>query len=114
MTRIARFEQNTSGTDWLVGDIHGSFSLLKENLENEGFDFETDRLFCTGDLIDRGKESKRAPEFLAKPYFNTVLGNHDAFVLADHGNMRLNRDWVNMGGSWLSVLKTCPLGKSMS
>lgn len=52
--KIETFGVNTIGIDYVLGDIHGRFDLVYENLNNVGFNVETDRLFCVGDLIDRG------------------------------------------------------------
>ena len=64
---IKRFELNNKGRDYVVGDIHGCFSLLSKELYEIGFDEKTDRLFSVGDLVDRGTESHLAVEWLKKP-----------------------------------------------
>lgn len=74
---VWRFGPNLSGRDFVVGDIHGEFSLVEEAMEAASFDPEVDRLFCVGDLIDRGSESRLAAKFLAKPKVFSVKGNHD-------------------------------------
>ncbi|MCK5505794.1 MAG: hypothetical protein KAJ10_11560 [Thermodesulfovibrionia bacterium] len=35
-----------------------------------------DRMFCVGDLTDRGTESHRAISFLKADWFIPVMGNH--------------------------------------
>ena len=69
---IKHFEMNTKGKDFVVGDIHGCFSKLQEQLWTIGFNEEVDRLFCVGDLIDRGPESYKFEEWLDYPWFNSV------------------------------------------
>lgn len=69
---ILSLSRNTQGRDFVVGDIHGEFSLLESALESISFDRERDRLICCGDLIDRGPESHRALEFLLKPWFYSM------------------------------------------
>lgn len=71
------YDVNQAGTDYVVGDIHGCFSALEDALKIIEFNPSIDRLFCTGDLVDRGPESKRCLEFLDKPWFFSVRGNHD-------------------------------------
>ena len=78
---ISSFDTNTIGTDYIVGDIHASFSKLCDCLNNIGFNYEKDRLFCTGDLVDRGPEPELALEWLDYPWFNTVMGNHEDMAL---------------------------------
>lgn len=85
-----RFEQNTVGRDLIVGDIHGHFTKLKTALAKIGFDPDAgDRLFSVGDLVDRGPESMQAMEWLEKPWFHAVAGNHEDMAIT----------WGNGGGS---------------
>lgn len=81
---VRRVPANARGRDFIVGDIHGAFSLVDEALRLVGFDPEADRLFSVGDLIDRGPESSRCVEFLARPYVHAVRGNHEEILLLLH------------------------------
>ncbi len=45
---------NRRGRDFVVGDLHGYLGALQDALARAGFDPGCDRLFSTGDLIDRG------------------------------------------------------------
>lgn len=74
---VLSLESNVEGRDIAVGDIHGYFSVLEEALDTIGFDEKVDRLFCVGDLVDRGPESILAKEYLKAPWFYSVAGNHD-------------------------------------
>lgn len=78
MNNVLELEANERGRDILVGDIHGCFGLLKNELKKIGFDRSIDRLICTGDLIDKGPASHRAVEWLEQPWFFSVMGNHEA------------------------------------
>ena len=71
---IKRFSKNLVGRDFVVGDIHGAFTKLKQALEKIEFNTEVDRLFCVGDLVDRGGENEQATDWLFKPWFHTVRG----------------------------------------
>lgn len=75
------FSKNINGIDYVVGDIHGKFTQLEQHLEEIGFNGDVDRLFCVGDLIDKGKENSRSIEFLLKSWFHTVMGNHEEMAL---------------------------------
>jgi serine/threonine protein phosphatase 1 len=94
---------NLSGADYVVGDIHGCFSKLQEQLYVIGFDETKDRLFSVGDLVDRGPESEEFWTWLRKPWFHAALGNHDKFVIdaAREGKGSWSSDihWQN-GGEW--------------
>lgn len=75
------FEENRRGTDWVVGDIHGCFTKLETELYTLGFDESKDRLFSVGDLVDRGPESEKCLEWLDKPWFHAVRGNHEQLLI---------------------------------
>lgn len=62
---------------YVVGDLHGSYSLLMQELKVLNFDFRKDLLICTGDLIDRGTENLECISLLEQPWFVTVRGNHE-------------------------------------
>ncbi len=79
--RVSRFKRNTKGRDFVVADIHGAFDLLVIAMAEIDFDPEVDRIFSTGDLIDRGDTSHRCTEFIALPYFHTTMGNHESMLL---------------------------------
>ena len=95
------FEKNTRGRDLIIGDIHGHFTRAKEALDAVGFNPEAgDRLFSVGDLVDRGPESDQALEWLAKPWFHAVAGNHEDFAIRwPQGNMQAGH-YVQNGGAW--------------
>lgn len=61
-----------------IGDIHGSFSLLKDVLERSNFDYENDLLIILGDVVNRGSKPYECVEELLKIKKKLfVLGNHD-------------------------------------
>ncbi|SOC26360.1 metallophosphoesterase [Thalassospira xiamenensis] len=76
---VRRFERNTLGRDVVVGDIHGCFSVLEAALSAIEFDADKDRLFCVGDLIDRGPQSIEALRYYKSA--NCVRGNHEDMLL---------------------------------
>ena len=75
--RFCRFGRNEQGRDFVVGDLHGEINALHEAMVNIGFDSERDRLFCVGDLVDRGPASFELLELAAEDWFFPVMGNHD-------------------------------------
>jgi serine/threonine protein phosphatase 1 len=98
------FTLNSKGTDFFVGDIHGEYDLLMKSLERVHFNFGCDRLFATGDLIDRGPQSAKCLKLLDTPWFHSVLGNHEALLItrdSDPDNLRLH---LRNGGSWADNL----------
>lgn len=100
MNQIKRFTKNTAGRDFCVGDIHGHFTKLQKAMDGIGFDPLCDRLFSVGDLVDRGPECRDALEWLDKPWFHPVRGNHDDYVCR-FDTCDVN-NWVYNGGSWFA------------
>jgi serine/threonine protein phosphatase 1 len=80
-TIIKRLPENKQGKDYVVGDLHGCFSLLDVLLAKVHFDKQKDRLFSVGDLIDRGPESLHCLFLLEEPWFMAVCGNHESMCL---------------------------------
>lgn len=83
-SRVLRFNANTDGRDFVVGDIHGAFDLVIDAMHKAAFDPAVDRLFAVGDLIDRGDGSHRCAKFLSMPYVHAVRGNHEDMLLQLH------------------------------
>jgi serine/threonine protein phosphatase 1 len=87
---------------FVVGDIHGMFTLLEEELAKLDFDPEQDHLLSVGDLIDRGPESHLAIEYAGKPWFHFVRGNHEQLAQAHvMGHPGIH---VSNGGKWFTSL----------
>lgn len=102
VTQVKRFAANTAGRDFAVGDIHGHFTRLQAALDAARFNPTVDRLFSVGDLIDRGPECRDALDWLAKPWFHAVCGNHDDYVV--HFDTCDVDSWIFNGGSWFTQL----------
>lgn len=99
MTVVKRFSQNTDGTDYIVGDIHGCFDQLQALVEACSIDPVHDRLFAVGDLIDRGPHSLDALRWMEKPWFHACLGNHEDMLLSSDNPLSF-LNWMNNGGEW--------------
>jgi serine/threonine protein phosphatase 1 len=102
ITTTKTFNTNELGNDYFVGDIHGQYSLLIEQLKSADFNFKTDRLFAVGDIIDRGSESEKCLELLIEPWFNSVLGNHEQLFLQGFSNASFWKVLVDNGGYWIN------------
>lgn len=77
MPFFVSFPANDLGHDFVVGDLHGKRKQLLEKLDALGFNPMCDRVFCTGDLIDRSPDSFDALMLLHEPWFHFVRGNHE-------------------------------------
>ncbi|EKT4523086.1 metallophosphoesterase [Pseudomonas putida] len=91
---------NHKGRDFITGDIHGSFELLEKILKKISFNTSVDRIFSTGDLVDRGPFSKNVLEWLKQPWFHSIRGNHEQMAIDSiNGNGDALRHSKN-GGDW--------------
>ena len=69
---------------YVAGDIQGCYDQLRRVLDKAAFTPETDRLWCVGDMVNRGPQSLQTLRFLKSlgDSLVTVLGNHDLHFLA--------------------------------
>lgn len=101
MTTIARFPLNRHGRDLAVGDIHGHFDRLEKTLAAVRFDPAVDRLFSVGDLVDRGPEPEKSLQWLARPWFHAVRGNHEDYAIRWARSRRMDAaNYRRNGGGW--------------
>jgi serine/threonine protein phosphatase 1 len=117
---IACLEHNFTGTDYIIGDIHGCLDAVNKLLKEVKFNISKDRLICTGDLTHRGPNSLQCLGLLNDPWFSTVRGNHeentiDALNL--HFGMPTTRSdafyqLAKDGGLWLCELVAKSFTKS--
>lgn len=100
MLQHVKYPVNTNGRDFVVGDVHGYFNLLMAKLAEVEFDTMRDRLFAVGDLIDRGPQSMDCLRLIDKPWFHTVLGNHEDMMVNAIANVADYGVWTMNGGGW--------------
>ncbi|WP_104204511.1 metallophosphoesterase [Billgrantia saliphila] len=102
MNRLEKHEANNKGRDFFVGDIHGQFDLLMHAMRSVDFDKKVDRLFCVGDLIDRGADSFKCLSLAFEPWFYGVRGNHEMLAHDAFRDTGKAWDlWQMNGGSWV-------------
>jgi bis(5'-nucleosyl)-tetraphosphatase (symmetrical) len=67
---------------YVIGDVHGCFRTLTKLLKKLNYSAEKDEIIFIGDLVNRGRYSAEVLEFcISHKGINTVLGNHDIFLL---------------------------------
>lgn len=78
---------------YAIGDIQGCVLPFEELLEKLAFDPNEDKLWLTGDLVNRGPDSLQTLRLVKKLGASvvTVLGNHDLHFLAIAEKIRRNR-----------------------
>lgn len=104
MRTIRFLPENTTGRDFVVGDIHGCFNTLNSLLEQAGFDPQHDRLLSVGDLVDRGPDSATVLTWLAKPWLYAVRGNHEQMAIDFDGSEERRERYQRNGGDWFMSL----------
>lgn len=89
---------------FIVGDLHGCYSLLMQELKTINFNFDNDLLICTGDLIDRGNENLECISLLEQPWFRTVRGNHEEMCIKGQYDTKIREIHIRNGGEWFYAL----------
>lgn len=79
-------------TQYAIGDLQGCYEPFRRLLDKISFDPEIDRLWLTGDLVNRGPQSRKTLRYvksLGKSAIS-VLGNHDLHLLALANDIRVS------------------------
>lgn len=100
MIEHAKFDRNTTGRDFVIGDLHGNYKAFERVMAKIGFDDHKDRMFAVGDLIDRGEQSKKCLELTKLPWFHSVLGNHEDMMVKSAYDDMQGEMWIMNGGMW--------------
>jgi serine/threonine protein phosphatase 1 len=98
---VRRFKKNTTGRDFVVGDLHGCFTQLEQELESRRYDPSRDRLFAVGDLVDRGHESPFVLDIVRRYDIHSVRGNHEDVIVRWHRHGGKDSSIRCNGGEWL-------------
>lgn len=69
--------------DYVIGDIQGCYDTLMSLLDAIHYEPKKDRLWCVGDLVNRGKNSLAVLRFFQQLPIQPMitLGNHDLYLL---------------------------------
>lgn len=102
MAKIKYLDIEPDVNVYVVGDIHGSYTLLMQELHKIGFDFATDLLIGVGDLVDRGPENEKCVGLINADWFETVKGNHEDFCYKGSRDYHVEfyHKMENNGGAW--------------
>lgn len=101
---IVRHERNPTGRDFVCSDLHGMLHKFYDALKRVDFDPSKDRVFCGGDLIDRGDNSERCLRLIEKPWFYSIRGNHEDMLLMGFLQPDGQRMHSSHGGEWFYKL----------
>lgn len=105
---------------YAIGDIQGCWRPLKRLLKRIHFKDDCDELWLTGDLVNRGGQSKKVLKWAYKnrKRIVCVLGNHDLAFLAYaegvHPSDKRNDEFDEIldhdqADDWIKWLRSCPL-----
>lgn len=101
---ILTINTNQKNHVYVVGDLHGCYSLLIQELKKINFDFQNDVLIFTGDLVDRGEENLACISLLDEPWFYTVRGNHEEMCIKSAHDSKIKDIHARNGGEWFYQL----------
>lgn len=99
---------------FVIGDIHGRYSQLKQLERDVPWDLEKDTIVFLGDLIDRGEQIREVVDEVIRlrsrnPSLVTLRGNHEQMLLdcVDFGDL----SWLipENGGQETIAQYGCPL-----
>jgi len=90
---------------YVIGDVHGNFSTLKDLIKS--FPKKSSIIFV-GDLIDRGKNSRKIVKYIRENNYKCVLGNHELLMINNSSdffkkslmdiNLKNLETWISVGG----------------
>lgn len=103
-TLVEHFDASHVHRLFVVGDLHGCYTALMDQLNIVNFNFTNDLLISVGDLVDRGQDSLKCLELTKESWFKAIRGNHEQMCL----EAKLVPEMVNFhckhGGDWLYKL----------
>lgn len=90
-------------SNFVIGDTHGSYDKVMRTLELAKFS-DSDTLYFTGDLCDRGTQNKEILDFFMSlgDRFKGCFGNHDVWLytwLKDEIQLYAREVWYANGGN---------------
>ena len=88
---------------FIIGDIHGCCKTFKKLVLEKIAIRKSDKIYCLGDYIDRGPDSKGVIDFILKLrnegfHIHTLRGNHEQLLLESEMDENAKELWIKNGG----------------
>lgn len=88
---------------FIIGDIHGCCKTFKKLVLEKINIQKCDKIYCLGDYIDRGPDSKGVIDFIIKMRrtgynIHTLRGNHEEILLNSLNDEESFLHWTKSGG----------------
>jgi serine/threonine protein phosphatase 1 len=89
---------------FIIGDIHGCSKTFRKLISDEIAIRKKDIIYCVGDYIDRGNDSKGVVDFIlelrkSKYQVQTLRGNHEQMLLDSENSISARALWKMNGGN---------------
>jgi serine/threonine protein phosphatase 1 len=86
-----------------IGDVHGCSKTFRKLLTDQIGIRKSDEVFCVGDYIDRGPDSKGVVDFILELrnegfQIHTLRGNHEQLMLESTEDSESLKLWFENGG----------------
>ncbi|MDH0033061.1 MULTISPECIES: metallophosphoesterase [unclassified Acinetobacter] len=98
------YNQPIQGRLFVIGDLHGCYTLLMNKLAALEFNFQQDLLVSVGDLVDRGNENLECLSLIDEPWFKAIRGNHEQMCIEATVDDEMEEMHAYHGGAWLYQL----------
>ena len=97
-----------------IGDVHGCSTTFRKMVLEEINVQKSDVVYCLGDYIDRGPDSKGVVDFImelrAKGYtLHTLRGNHEQLMMDSLTRSEMFDAWMTCSGSVTSAIRNVGL-----
>jgi len=102
------YEETMSCRTIFIGDVHGCLEEL-QNLINKCNVSDEDRVILTGDLINRGPDSRGVVDFVRERGFECVRGNHEEYFLRDLPFEERNHSFATLDQPHRDFIRSLPL-----
>jgi len=91
------------GRIFAIGDIHGCNKTFQKLLLDKIRIQKSDKIYCMGDYIDRGSDSKGVIDFILKLrkkgyHIHTLRGNHEQLMMESIQSEDKLKHWLKNGG----------------